>query len=90
MRKKPVCAPRSWHDPAEITAEAARLPISHTALTALAKLSLEYALRIVQRMHTRFTRQVTVLVQKGLFGDSTMLLILHSKSVIEDEAMKKV
>lgn len=87
--KKPVCAPRSWHDPAEITAEAARLPISHTALTALTELSLEDALRIVQRMHTRFTRQGTVLVQKGLSGSNTMLLILHRKKVIEDEDMKK-
>ena len=67
-------------------AEVAQLLISHTALT---ELSLEDALRIVQRMHTRFIREGTVLVQEGMSSNSYMLLILRGKSVVENEGMKK-
>ncbi len=67
--------------------EVAKLLISHTALT---ELSLEDAQKIVQRMHTRFMKEGSVLVQEGTSASSNyMLLILSGEAVVENEGLKK-
>jgi CRP/FNR family cyclic AMP-dependent transcriptional regulator len=66
--------------------EVAQLLISHTALV---ELSLEDAMKIVQRMHTRFFKEGDVLVQEGLSSNSYMLLILNGKCKVENESVRK-
>ncbi len=66
--------------------EVAELLTSHTALT---ELTIEDALKVVQRMHTRPIKQGAVLVQEGTTGNNYMLLILRGESVVENESLKK-
>jgi CRP/FNR family cyclic AMP-dependent transcriptional regulator len=70
--------------------EVAQLLISHTALVELRQ---EDALKIVQRMHTRFFKEGDVLVQEGLSSNSNsnsyMLLILNGKCKVENESVRK-
>lgn len=66
--------------------EVAELLTSHTALT---ELSLEDAMKVAQRMHTRSIKKGVVLVQEGTTGSNYMLLILRGESVVENESLRK-
>ena len=66
--------------------QVAELLISHTALT---ELSLDDALKIAQRMHTRPIKKGLVMVQEGTSANNYMLLILRGEGVVESESLKK-
>ena len=66
--------------------QVAELLISHTALT---ELSLDDALKIAQRMHTRPIKKGMVMVQEGTSANNYMLLILRGEGVVESESLKK-
>ena len=66
--------------------EVAELLTSHTALT---ELTIEDAMKVVQRMHTRPIKKDTVLVQEGTSGNNYMLLILRGEAVVENESLRK-
>ena len=66
--------------------EVAKLLTSHTAMT---ELTIEDAMKVVQRMHTRPISKGAVLVQEGTKGNNYMLLILNGEAVVENESLRK-
>ena len=76
-----LTGPRKWSH-----LEVAKLLTSHTAMT---ELTIEDAMKVVQRMHTRPLKQGVVLVQEGTTGNNYMLLILNGEAVVENESLRK-